>query len=52
VERRLRVDASLEKAPVRFKNETVLIQLDEVVHMLAERGVADPRAALDAILSL
>lgn len=31
---------------------TALIQLDEVVHMLAERGVGDPRAALNAILSL
>ena len=31
---------------------TALIQLDEVVHMLAERGVSDPKAALNAILSL
>ena len=31
---------------------TALIQLDEIVHMLAERGVADPRSALDAVLSL
>lgn len=31
---------------------TALIQLDEIIHMLAERGVADPRNALDAVLSL
>lgn len=31
---------------------TALVQLDEIVHMLAERGVADPKGALDAILSL
>ncbi len=31
---------------------TALIQLDEVVHMLAERGVSDPKAALDGLLSL
>lgn len=30
---------------------TALIRLDEIVHLLAQRGVADPRAALDAILS-
>lgn len=36
----------------RIYDMTALIQLDEVVHMLAERGVKDPRAALDAILSL
>ena len=31
---------------------TALLQLDEIVHMLAERGVSDPRAALDGLLSL
>lgn len=31
---------------------TALTRLDEVVHLLAQRGVADPRSALDAILSL
>lgn len=31
---------------------TALIQLDEVVHALAARNVADPRGALDTILSL
>lgn len=31
---------------------TALIQMDEIVHMLAERGVSDPKAALDAMLSL
>lgn len=31
---------------------TALTQLDEIVHLLADRGVADPRAALASILSL
>ena len=31
---------------------TALTQMDEIVHMLAERGVSDPKAALDAMLSL
>ena len=31
---------------------TALVQLDEIVHMLAQRGVSDPRGALNAILSL
>lgn len=31
---------------------TALLQLDEVIHMLAERGVTDPKATLNAILSL
>lgn len=36
----------------RVYDMTALIQLDEVVHVLAERGVTDPKAALNAILSL
>lgn len=35
----------------RVYDMTALIQLDEIVHLLAQRGVADPRGALDAILS-
>lgn len=35
----------------RVYDMTALIRLDEVVHLLARRGVADPRAALNAILS-
>lgn len=31
---------------------TALVQLDEIIHILAERGVADPKAALNAILTL
>lgn len=31
---------------------TALTQLDEVVHLLAQRGVSDPKAALDSLLSL
>ena len=31
---------------------TALTQMDEIVHMLAEHGVSDPKAALDAMLSL
>lgn len=30
---------------------TALIRLDEIVHLLAQRGVSDPKAALAAILS-
>ena len=31
---------------------TALTQLDEIVHLLAQRGVRDPRAALEGLLSL
>lgn len=31
---------------------TALIQLDEIIHMLAEQGVSNPQAALNAVLSL
>lgn len=31
---------------------TALIQLDEIVHLLASRGVSDPKAVLDGLLSL
>lgn len=31
---------------------TALTQMDEIVHMLAECGVSDPKSALDRILSL
>lgn len=33
-------------------DETALIQLDEIVRLLADRGIADPKEALDSILSL
>jgi len=46
------VDRSGPKPEGRVYDMTALIQLDEIVHMLADRGVADPRAALDTILSL
>lgn len=36
----------------RIYDMTALVRLDEIVHMLAQRGVADPRGALDAILAL
>lgn len=36
----------------RIYDMTALVRLDEIVHMLARQGVADPRGALDAILSL
>lgn len=36
----------------RVYDMTALIQLDEIIHMLAERGVSDPKNALKAVLSL
>lgn len=36
----------------RIYDMTALTQLDEIVHMLAERGVADPQGALSALFSL
>jgi hypothetical protein len=31
---------------------TALVQLDEIVRVLADRGVANPKEAIDSILSL
>ena len=36
----------------RIYDETALLQLGEIVRVLVQRGTADPRAALDEILSL
>lgn len=36
----------------RVCDETALLQVDEMVRLLADSGVRDPRAALDAVLSL
>lgn len=33
-------------------DETALVQLDEVVRMLADRNVQDPKGTIDAILNL
>ena len=33
-------------------DETALVQMDEILRLLAERGVDDPRRVLDSILSL
>ncbi len=33
-------------------DETALLQLDELVRVLADRGTADPKAAIDAVLSM
>lgn len=43
-------DPSLWKAYVY--DETALYHVDEIVRMLAERGVTDPKATIDHILSL
>lgn len=36
----------------RLYDMTALVRLDEVVRMLADRGVSDPKGAIDALLSL
>ena len=36
----------------RIYDETALVQLDEIVRMLADRGVADPGAAIDILLRM
>lgn len=36
----------------RAYDETALLQLGEVVRVLAERGATDPKAAINTILSL
>lgn len=50
------IDRSKGSAPelwtAQIYDETALVQLGEIVRVLAERGTADPRAALRAILSL
>ena len=50
------VDRSAGKDPSAWKalvyDETALVQLDEIVRMLAERGVPDPAASIRRILSL
>lgn len=46
------VDRSSGKESSSVYDETALVQLDEIVRMLAERGVSDPAAAIRRILSL
>ena len=41
-----------ERWAARIYDETALLQLGEIVRVLVQRGTADPRAALDEILSL
>ena len=41
-----------ERWTARIYDETALLQLGEIVRILVQRGTADPRAALDEILSL
>lgn len=36
----------------RIYDMTALVQMDEIVRMLADRGVTDPKSAIDRILSL
>ena len=36
----------------RVYDMTALVQLDEIVRMLADRGVADPKAVIDSVLAL
>lgn len=50
------IDRSAAKEPSAWKamvyDETALVQLDEIVRLLAERGVSDPAATIRHILSL
>ena len=41
-----------ERWTARIYDETALLQLGEIVRVLVQRGTADPRAAVDDILSL
>lgn len=41
-----------ERWTARIYDETALLQLGEIVRVLVQRGTADPRAAVDEILSL
>ena len=36
----------------RVYDMTALVQLDEIVRMLADRGVEDPKAVIDSVLAL
>ncbi len=44
------LDHSIKPAPARIFDITALIQLDEIVRVLASRKVADPRKFLDALI--
>ena len=50
------IDRSRSSDPAEWAgsvyDETALVQLDEIVRMLADRGVASPREAIRQILSL
>lgn len=50
------IDRSRSRDPAEWTgsvyDETALLQLDEIVRMLADRGVANPREAIRRILSL
>lgn len=45
-------DTDRENWPAFVYDETALIQVDELVRVLAERGVTDPKAVIDSVLSL
>ena len=44
------LDRSMQPPSARIYDVTALVQLDEIVRLLAERGVADPESALKAIV--
>lgn len=46
------IDRSQEKAQASIYDMTALVQLDEIVHLLAQRGVRNPKATIDMLLSL
>lgn len=46
------IDRSQEKPQANIYDMTALVQLDEIVHLLAQRGVQDPKATIDMLMSL
>lgn len=46
------LDHSLEPAPMRIFDITALVQLDEIVRVLADRKISNPKKIIDSILEM
>lgn len=46
------VDRSVQPERPYVYDETALVQMDEIVRLLAERGVTNPKAVIDSLLQL
>lgn len=46
------LDHSVEPPPMRIFDITALIQLDEIVRVLADRKVTDPKSIIDSLLNM